>query len=162
MKQDAEVRKQLVALLQGGQAHMTFEEAVADFPMEKINTKPPNSDYTPWRLLEHIRISQWDILDFIQNSNYKELSWPDEYWPPKDKIATQADWKKTIASIQANLKALIAIVKDPATDLYRRIPHGSGQTILREILLVADHNAYHIGEFAILRTVMQTWPQRAS
>lgn len=159
MKQDTEVRKQLVALLQGGQAHMTLEEAIADFPMDKINTKVSNSDYTPWRLLEHIRISQWDILDFIRNPNYEELSWPDEYWPPKDKSATAIEWKKTISAIQTDRNALLKLARDPATDLYSRIPHGDGQTILREILLVADHVAYHIGEFAILRAVMRTWPK---
>ncbi len=154
------VREQILALLNGGNAHMTFEEAIADFPVASINTVFPNSTYTPWHLLEHLRISQWDILDFIRNPNYQEMEWPKDYWPPQDQQATPADWERTIQSFQVDMRALQEIVKDPKTDLYARIPHGTGQTIFREMLLVADHNAYHIGEFAIMRQVMGTWGER--
>jgi hypothetical protein len=153
------IREQLLALLRGGNAHMVFDEAVADFPMERINTRPPKVPYTPWHLLEHIRIAQWDILEFIRNPHYVSPPWPEGYWPDRDAKADEAAWRKTIESIRADRRALEEMVLNPDTDLYSPIPHGNGQTIFREILLVADHNAYHIGEFAILRQVTQTWPE---
>ena len=136
---------------------MTFADVVVNFPEDHMNTIFPNGTYTPWHLLEHIRRTQWDILDFIVNSNYQELSWPDDYWPRKDEKTTQKAWDKTIARFENDLKELQNIVKNPKTDLYAKIPHGDGQTILREILVVADHTSYHIGEFAIMRQVMETW-----
>jgi len=157
MDQDKIVRDHLLSLLKGGNAHMPFADAVADFPEDHMNTIFPNGTYTPWHLLEHIRRTQWDILDFIVNSNYQELSWPDDYWPQKNENATQKTWDKTVAQFESDLKELQKIVKNPKTDLYVKIPHGDGQTILREILLVADHTSYHIGEFAIMRQVMGTW-----
>ncbi len=158
MQRDMALREQLLKLLQGGQAHMTLDQAVADFPPEHINRRPPHVPYSPWHLLEHLRITQRDILDFIRDPQYREPSWPDEYWPPRDQDADPAAWEHTIRAFQEDLEALEALVRDPATDLHATVPHGQGQTILREVLLVADHNAYHIGEFAILRQVMQTWP----
>ncbi|MHB8647908.1 MAG: DinB family protein [Thermomicrobiales bacterium] len=157
MDGDKALREQLLHLLRGGNAHLTFDEAVADFPMTAINARPPNVPYTPWHLLEHLRLAQWDILDFIRNPNYREMKWPEEYWPAPDAEADAAAWEQTLAAFRADLKAIEAIASDPSTDLAATIPHGDGQTILREILLVADHNAYHIGEFAILRQVMGTW-----
>jgi hypothetical protein len=158
MDPDKLVREHVLQLLQGGNAHMTFEQAVADFPMEHINTTFPNGTYTPWHLLEHLRLTQWDILDFMRNPNYQEMEWPRDYWPARDSTATEADWQRTIRSFQADMRALQDLALDPRTDLYARIPHGTGQTPLREFLVVADHNAYHIGEFAIMRQVMGTWP----
>src|SRR4051794_12838706 len=152
------LRDQLVRLLRGGMAHMTFDEAVADFPMEHINRKPPHVPYTSWHLLEHLRFSQRDILDFIVDPEYQEPSWPAAYWPPQDKDADVDMWAETIRAFREDLQTLQALATDPATDLYASIAKGTGQTILRELLLVADHNAYHIGEFAILRQIMQTWP----
>jgi len=154
---DASVREHLLWLLDGGNAHMTFEEAVAGYPMASANATFPNGEYSAWHLLEHLRLTQWDILDFIRNPAYREREWPKNYWPPRDARATEEDWRRTIASFQQDRGALRDIVTDPRTDLHARIPHGDGQTILREILLVADHNAYHIGEFAIMRQVMGTW-----
>ncbi len=158
MDADQALREHLLALLRGGQAHMTFDQAVADFPLDHINRRPPHVPYTPWHLLEHLRRTQRDILDFIRDPQYREPSWPDEYWPPRAQDADTEAWASTIRAFQEDLQALEALVRDPATDLYATVPHGQGQTILREILVVADHNAYHIGEFAILRQVMQTWP----
>lgn len=151
------VRAQLIALLKGGNAHMTVDEAVKNFPISEINKKFPNGTYSSWGLLEHIRRAQWDILDFIRNPNYKEMEWPKDYWPPEDKKATEKDWKETVALYNKDLKELQAIVSNPKTDLYAKIPHGTGQNILREILLTADHTAYHTGEFGIMRQVMDTW-----
>ena len=157
MTATSQIRRQLVQLLTDSQAHMTFEQAVAEYPLSAINTVFPNGAYTPWHLLEHLRLTQRDILDFMTAPHYQEGVWPDDYWPARDTQATEVEWHQTIAAFQRDLQALVAIVTDPQTDLDAVIPHGSGQTIFREIVLVADHNAYHIGEFAIMRQVMGTW-----
>lgn len=157
MSTDSVLREQLIALLRGGNAHMPFEQAVADFPLDKINTCPPNVPYTPWHLLEHIRIAQWDILEFTRDPNHVSPPWPKGYWPAPDTKADQAQWEKTINDFQADLRALEELVQDPNTDFFSDLPHAKGYNVLREVLLVADHNAHHLGEFAILRAVMNTW-----
>ncbi|HEX9092582.1 MAG TPA: DinB family protein [Coriobacteriia bacterium] len=153
------LRQQLLALLDGRDARMPFDAAVADFPSAAINSFPPNVPYTPWHLLEHLRITQWDILDYIVNRAYVERSWPDEYWPPREATATPEQFAATIDGFRSDNAALHALVADPATDLLAVIPNTPGHTILREVRVVGDHNAYHIGEFAILRQVMGTWPR---
>ncbi len=158
MADDRATRDELLFLLRRGNAHMPFAAAVADFPPAAINTLPPSVPYTPWHLLEHLRRTQYDILDFIRNPDYVAQRWPEDYWPAAGEQADLAAWQATIAGWEADSQALQAIVADPATDLYTPLAHGTGQNILREILVVADHNAYHIGEFAILRQVMGTWP----
>lgn len=158
----AVLRAQLLAQLRGGQAHMGFEEVVADFPMELINTRPSHVPYTPWHLVEHIRIAQWDILEFVRNPQHVSPDWPVGYWPNPSSQASPAQWQQTLTDFRRDMKDVEALASDPATDLFGVIPHGTGQTILREILLVADHNTYHIGELAILRQVMQAWPTRRS
>lgn len=158
MNPDAQLRKQLVDLLNGGNAHMPFQAAIADFPPEAINQVPPNMTYSAWHLLEHLRITQRDILDFIRNPPYVPLNWPEDYWPPKNAQANQAAWQNTITCFIEDAKSLENLVLDPATDLTADLPHAPGYTILREILVVSDHNAYHIDELAILRQVMKTWP----
>lgn len=157
MDKEEIVRKRLIELLEGGNAHMTYGDAIQNFPMSKINDKFQNGTYSAWALLEHIGITQWDILDFIRNKNYKYMEWPKDYWPKEDKKASKSDWDKTIQGFRKDQKALIEIVKNLKTNLYSKIPWGEGQNILREILLVSDHNAYHIGEFSIMRQVMKTW-----
>ena len=157
MPSDQSLRDELVFLLERGNAHMSFEEAVAAYPMERINATFPNGSYTSWHLLEHLRLTQWDILDFIRNPDYEERAWPRDYWPPSDQQATPDDWQRTIHDFLADRQALRAIAVDPQTDLWAPIPQGAGQTIAREIMVVADHNAYHIGEFAIMRQVVGTW-----
>lgn len=153
------LREQLLALLRGGNAHLPFEEAVADFPMGAINTRPPNVPYTPWHLLEHLRLTQWDIVEFIRNPKHISPEWPKGYWPAPSARTDPPGWEKTIADYCADKDALEKMVADPHTDLLAPLPHAPGYTILREILVVSDHNAYHIGEFAILRQVMGTWPE---
>jgi hypothetical protein len=155
---DDALRQQLAELLDGVGAHMPFDEAVADFPDEAINRRPPNVDYTPWHLLEHVRLTQADILDYITNEAYVEPSWPVDYWPHRDAIATPAEFDATIEGFRSDLAALRALVVDPARDLFAVIPGTPGHTLLREVRIDADHNAYHIGEFAVLRQVMGTWP----
>ncbi len=158
MSKDQVIRDQLLALLRGGNAHMTFDDAVADFPLEHINTHPPQVPYTFWHLLEHLRLTQRDILDFIRNPAYEYLPWPAGYWPAPDTQAEPVQWAKTIADFHADLQAIEALVKDRQTDLTAPIPHAPDYTIFREILLVADHNAYHIGELGVLRQAMGLWP----
>ncbi len=158
MSNDAVVRQQLVNMLTFRQAHMTFEDAVKDFPADQINTKPPTLEYSFWHLLEHIRICQWDILDYIQNPDYKEPKFPDGLWPARDATTDAAGWQKTLDQFYADRQALVNIIQDPNTDLYAQIPHAyEGHNILREINIVADHNAYHLGEFGILRHTLKLW-----
>jgi len=155
---DEHVRVQLVNLLMIGQAHMTFEEAVRDFPLDDINTRVDNVEYTFWHLLEHVRICQWDILDYMRNPYYKELTFPDDLWPAHEAVTDEAGWQKTIQQFLSDRAELIAIINDPETDFYSPISYGyDGHTIFREILVVADHNAYHIGEFCILRHIRGHW-----
>jgi len=153
-----ELRQQLIRLLDGVDARMPFDEAVADFPDEAINARPPNVEYTPWHLLEHVRLTQADILDYIINRDYIEIEWPAEFWPARDEVATPEQFAETIAGFHRDVAALRDIVNDPATDLVATIPGTPGHTILREVRIVGDHNAYHVGEFAALRQVMGTWP----
>jgi hypothetical protein len=154
---DELLRTWLAAFLTGGHAHMTLEEAVKDFPTDHINSQAPNSTYTPWRLLEHIRITQQDILEYMKNPDYKELQWPKDYWPEEGIHATPSQWKTSIAHYSRDLAEIKALLQDANTDVFVKTPQKDGQLMLREILLIIDHNAYHIGEFAILRDVMKTW-----
>lgn len=156
---DAALRHQLAEHLDGVGAHMPFDEAVADFPDEAINARPPNVDYTPWHLLEHLRLTQADILDYVVNEAYVERSWPADYWPAADATATRSMFDRTIRDFRADLAALRALVLDPTRDLFAVLPGTPGHTLLREARIDADHNAYHVGEFAILRQVMGTWPE---
>jgi hypothetical protein len=153
------LRGQLAKLLDGVGARMPFDEAVADFPDDAINRRPPNVAYTPWHLLEHIRLTQVDILEYVLVDNYVEQAWPDAFWPARHATATRAQWDETIRRFLADLAALRALVLDPERDLLAVIPGTPGHTLLREVRIVADHNAYHVGEFAILRQVMGTWPE---
>jgi DinB superfamily len=152
------LRGQLAELLEGVGAHMAFEEATADFPDDAINDRTPNVDYTPWHLLEHLRLTQADILDYVTNPDYVEQDWPADYWPQRDATATRAEFDATIGAFIADKAALRTLVVDPTRDLFAVIPGTPGHTLLREVRIDADHNAYHIGEFAILRQVMGTWP----
>lgn len=160
MESDRQLREQLAELLEHSHAHMSFAEAVAEYPMERINATFPQGSYSAWHLLEHLRLTQWDILDFIRNPQYQEPTWPQDYWPAPDQQATPDDWQRTIEAFLGDQQTLLAIIRDPQMDLWAPIPQGSGQTIAREILVVVDHNAYHLGEFAIMRQVMNTWGPR--
>jgi hypothetical protein len=158
MISESVIRDHLLELLRGGHAHMSFDDAVANFPTLSMNALIPQGTYSPWHLLEHLRLTQQDILEFLTNPEYRDRAWPEDYWPPRDATATPAQWQETIDGFHTDMAILQSMVQDPTLDLDAPIPHGTGQTPLREFLLVADHNAYHIGEFAILRQVMGTWP----
>ena len=146
------LREHLLELLEGKSAHIDLESALADFPLDNINSKIDNSPHTAWQLLEHIRIAQWDILDFSRNENYKEMNWPDDYWPKEE--GTPEKWKKSVEQTLSDLQEMRDLVANDETDLFAKIPHGDSQTILREALLVADHNAYHLGQLILLKKMM--------
>ncbi len=152
------LREQLLGLLNGEDAHMTFEEAVTDFPVGAIDSRTPNVTFSPWHLLEHLRITQWDILEYVRMPGHVSPDWPAGYWPAPAALATPEGFATTVASFRADQAALRALVADPAIDLVAVLPGTPGHTILREVRIVADHNAYHVSEFAILRQVMGTWP----
>jgi hypothetical protein len=152
------IREQLLALLMGGNAHMGFDDAVSGFPLKEINRRLPNASYTVWHLLEHMRIAQWDILQFVINPGHISPEFPDEYWPKADEMSASAQWKKTIKDFRADLKAVEKLVGDPKTDFFSPIPHAKDYTVFREVLLVADHNAYHVAELVTLRRVLNMKP----
>lgn len=153
------MRDHLINLLSGKGAHLTFDEAVADFPPAFINVRPPNLPYSLWHLVEHMRIAQWDILEFVRNPNHVSPEWPDGYWPDRAASADKVTWHRSIEQFQADLEDVKSLVRDPDADFFAELPHAPGYTLFREILLVADHNAYHTGELAILRQAMAIWPE---
>jgi hypothetical protein len=155
----AALREHLLYLLRGGGAHLDFEKAVADLPTELRGAKPPGQPHTPWRLLEHLRICEWDILEFSRNPRHKSPEFDAGYWPKGEAPPDDGAWDRSVAGFRADLKAMQDLVADPATDLFARIPHGEGQTILREALLVADHNAYHLGQLVLVRRLLGAWPE---
>ena len=155
---DQALIKQLLELLRGRGARMDFDEAVEGFPPDAINRRDPSFPFSPWDLLEHMRLTQWDILDYIRNRDYVEVQWPKDYWPPRDKPATPEQFSASLAGFRDDNKALQAIVAAAETDLVAVIPNTPGHTILREVRIVGDHNSYHIGEFSLLRHIMGTWP----
>jgi hypothetical protein len=155
---DQVLREQLLALLEGGQAHMSFDDAVAGFPMKEINHRVPNASYTIWHALEHLRMAQWDIVRFVEDPDYVSPDFPAGYWPKEDQEATPAQWKKTIEQIRRDLEAVKGWIKDSRADLLGPIPHAPDYTVLREVLLVADHNAWHTSELVTLRRVLNLKP----
>jgi hypothetical protein len=157
MTDDNILREQLRQLLDGRNAHLTFDDALADFPLELINARPPNVPYTFWHLVEHLRIAQWDILDFCRNADYQHMEWPAGYWPAAEALATAEAWQRSVEAFRADRAELMAMIENPEVDLFAEFAHAPGYTLLREINVVADHNAYHIGELAILRQVMDAW-----
>ena len=157
--QDKALREHLLELLKGGGAHAKFGDAVADLPDDLRGKKVEGLPYTFWMVLEHMRIAQWDILDFSINQKYKAMKWPDGYWPKTEAPTTDAAWNDSIKKFKKDLKAVQDLVANPKTDLYAKIPWGEGQTVLREALLVADHNAYHIGQLVTLRRLLGAWKE---
>ena len=154
---DAALRAHLRKLLAWGDAHVDYDRAVAGLAPELRGQRPGGLPYSPWELLEHLRITQHDILDFSRNPQYAELSWPEDYWPQSAAPPDAHAWDVSIAAFHADREALQALADDPEVDLFARIPHGQGQTYLRELLLVADHNAYHVGQLVALRRRLGAW-----
>ena len=154
-----ELRTQLVALLDGGQAHATFEAAVASFPVKLRGVVPDGLPYSAWQIVEHIRIAQRDILDFSAppTGGYHAMEWPDAYWPKNAEPASDEAWNRSIAAIKADLKKFKELILRPQADLAKPFLWGTGQNLLREALLIADHNAYHVGELIVLRRLLGAW-----
>ena len=154
---DQATRQQLVVGLRGGDAHMAFEEAVADVPDWALNTRPPNVGYTAWHLVEHLRITQRDILEYVRNPGHVSPEWPREYWPDPSAETTPDGFRASVEAFLADRRALEAIVMDPAVDVLAPMPHAPRHTIARELRVVANHNSYHVGELAVLRQVTGSW-----
>jgi hypothetical protein len=151
------LRDHLLSLLRGGGAHLDFDAAVGGLSPELRGAKPAGQPHTPWRLLEHMRIAQWDILEFSRNPRHVSPPFPQGYWPTGEAPPDEGAWDRSVAAFRADLKAMQDLVTNPATDLFTPIPHGEGQTVLREALLVADHNAYHLGQLVLLRRLLGAW-----
>ncbi len=154
---DASLRKRLVELLKGGQAHLGISDALADFPTEKRGAWANGLEHTAWQLLEHIRLAQWDILEFSRGPKHVSPDFPDGYWPNTPAPPDDAAWTKSVQSIASDLRAMIGLLTNSRTDLHAAFPWGDGQTLLREALLLADHNAYHIGQIVDLRRALGIW-----
>ena len=157
MDPNTEIRTQIVKAITGEQAHLSFEDAVADFPTDQINTRPTNLPYSFWHLIEHLRITQRDLLNYITKADYEEGNWPDDYWPDFDAETDAAGWEASLDAFFADRNALIAIAEDPATDLAAGVPTHPDHSIERCLLIVGNHNSYHVGEFSILRQVINNW-----
>jgi len=157
--QTAALREHLLSLLRGGSAHLDFEKAVAGLPPALRGVKPAGLPHTPWRLLEHLRIAQWDILEFCRDPRHVSPPFPDGYWPNGDAPPDAGAWDKSVNSFRADLRAMQELVAAPSTDLFTPLAHGEGQTVLREALLVADHNAYHLGQLVVVRRLLGAWSE---
>jgi hypothetical protein len=155
------LRQHLVDLLKGGNAHACFDDVVAGIPPQLRGQKPPGLPHSPWMLLEHLRIAQRDILDFSRNRKHVSPAWPEGYWPRSEAPPSSAAWAASIKDFRKDLKAMQNLVTNPKTDLHARIPWGEGQTILREALLVADHNAYHLAQLVDVRRLLGAWPEKS-
>jgi hypothetical protein len=157
MKKEKSLRKHLGKLLEGGQAHVTFEDAVKDLPVNLRGKRPKGAEHSPWEILEHLRIAQHDILEFSRDPKHVSPKWPDEYWPESQTPPDDKAWAKSVRAFHADVKAMHKLVAAKSTDLYAPIGHGDGQTVLREVLLMADHNAYHIGQLVLVRRLLGAW-----
>jgi len=153
----ATLRKHLVDLLQGSNAHIDFNGAIARLPVKLRGAVAKGCPHTPWQMLEHIRIAQWDILEFSRNPKHVSPKWPDGYWPKAAAPPSSAAWDKSVRAVRDDMAALVKLVTSKKTNLFQPIPHGEGQTILREALLLADHNAYHVGQLVLLRRLLGAW-----
>ena len=154
---DASLREHIVELLNGGHAHADFAAATRNLPAAARGKRPRGAEHSPWEILEHLRIAQWDILEFSRDPKHKSPEWPGGYWPSSAASPNEKAWDKSMRAFRRDLKAMCDLVADPSTDLYAKIPHGDGQTILREALLAADHNAYHLGEMVLVRRLLGAW-----
>jgi hypothetical protein len=155
--QTVRLREHLLYLLKGGGAHLSFDQAIAGLPAELRGAKPPGVPHSPWRVLEHLRIAQWDILEFTRNPRHVSPPWPEGYWPSGDAPPDDGAWDRSVAAFRADLRAMQDLVADPATDLFMPLVLGEGKTALREALLIADHNAYHLGQLVMVRRILGAW-----
>ena len=155
MKNDKALREHLLYLLKGGGAHVDFDGAIQGLPAKLRGKKPKGAEHSPWQILEHMRIGQWDILEFSRDAKHQSPKWPDDYWPKAPAPPNAGAWIKSVRAFRNDLEAMCELAG--SADLFAKIPHGDGQTILREALLVADHNAYHLGELVLVRRLLGAW-----
>ena len=155
MADESALRDHLARFLDWDSAHLRFDDAVKDFPPPQRGVRPPGAPHSAWELLEHLRIGLWDIVEFSRDAKHVSPPWPSGYWPPKPAPPSDTAWDESVAAYQAALRALAEMTRDGSNDLYARIPHGDGQTLLREILVAGDHNAYHVGQLVMLRRMLQ-------
>lgn len=160
MDRDQTLRDHVLHLLRGGSAHLNFDKAIAGLPVELRGAKPAGNGHSPWRLLEHLRLCQWDILEYCRDPNHVSPKFPDGYWPLGDAPPTDEAWQQSIEMFRSDLCEMQDLVADPEVDLLAQIPHGEpGHTVLREALIVADHNAYHLGQLIIVRRALGAWDE---
>jgi DinB superfamily len=157
MTNDKALREHLVKMLKGGEAHVAFDAAVKNVPVNLRGKRPKGAEHSPWEVLEHLRIAQWDILEFSRKPDHKSPEFPGGYWPQTQAPPNEKAWEQSVREFGKGLDALCELVADESTDLFAKIPHGEGQTILREALVAADHNAYHVGELVLLRRLLGAW-----
>lgn len=155
METNDPLRQHLADLLTKAEAHLDLKSELREFPRELRGRKPPGAPHTPWQLLEHIRIAQWDILEFSRDAKHRSPKWPEGYWPKSEAPPDDKAWDKSVKQVLVDLKAMCELTSDPKSDLFAKIPHGDGQTLLREALLVADHNAYHLGQLVMVRRILE-------
>jgi hypothetical protein len=151
------LREHLLELLGGKGAHVSFDDAVANLAPDLRGKRVTSAPHTAWQLLEHLRIAQWDIVEFSRSPTHVSPKWPDGYWPPTEKPPNAHAWDKSVQQFSKDLDAMRKLVADPGLDLLAKIPHGEGQTLLREVLVLADHNAYHLGQLVFLRKLLGAW-----
>jgi hypothetical protein len=154
------LREQLAGFLGWGDAHLDWPQALKGFPVRLRGVRPRGTPHSAWELLEHVRIAQWDILEFSRNPKHVSPDFPAGYWPKTTAPPNSRAWGKSVRAFLHDRKEMQALVANPRVHLFARIPHGSGQTVLREVLLVADHNAHHLGQFILLRRLLGAWPKR--
>lgn len=153
------LRKHVAALLRWEDAHVGFDAAIQDVPLRVRGVRPQGLPYSAWQLLEHLRLAQRDILDFCRSPRYRAPKWPDDYWPRSSKPPSAGAWRRSVAAFRADHRSLERLLADPALDLFTKVPHGQGQTYLREFLLVADHNAFHLGQLVAVRRLLGAWKE---
>ena len=157
MDHDKRLRQQLSKMIDWSEAHADLSAAVSGFPPELRGRVPQGLPYSAWQLLEHLRIALWDIVEFSRDARHQSPAWPEGYWPKKAAPSSEQAWDESIVSIQENLATMRKLIDDPRHDLFAPLPHGSGQTLLREVLLAADHNAYHLGQLVLVRKALGAW-----
>ncbi len=154
---DGPIRQHVLELLKGGHAHVTFDQAVEDLPARVRGVRPHEGVHSPWELLEHLRLAQWDILEFSRDPNHESPEFPDGYWPATPEPPDEAAWDESVRAFRRDFRAWCDLVADESVDLFVPIPQGDGQTVLREALVAADHQAYHLGELVIVRRLLGAW-----
>jgi hypothetical protein len=159
MSNEQSLRQHLIELLEGGHAHAPFDNAVAHFPLDRIGSRPEGAVHSAWQILEHMRIAQNDILGFSLSAEHVSPRWPEGYWPAGAAPESESRWGESVRAFRKDLAEFVSLIRDPGQDLFKKLPWGSGQTLLREAMLIADHNSYHLGELVLMRRLLGVWPK---